>query len=164
MGYRLEITRNKKEKLEKVDIASIEDLMGIAHELVEQLNLIHQEVSTRDTEFDDLKKLTVEQASVIDDAINKNEKQEEKITKYEELVKYREHNIKMQQEVICEKNNEIQELNEEIARLKRIIDRLGDEAQEKYTQIRDLKDKLEEEKEKNEMMQKKLNDINKLLR
>ena len=44
MGYRLEITRGKKDKEEKVEKASVEDLIGIVGEVSNQLDEVLKEV------------------------------------------------------------------------------------------------------------------------
>lgn len=164
MGYRLEITRGKKEKDEKVDKASVEDLIGIVGEVSNQLDEVLKEVSVRDEEIIKLEQVVVEKQNVIDSLVEDLNKQIEATNKVEELLVDRENNIRIQHKTISEKTAEILEHIKEIDELKNRIKRLESEAQERYKQNCQLKEELEKAKEENEKLQKKINDILGLLK
>lgn len=164
MGYRLEITRGKKEKEEKVERASVEDLIGIAGEVSNQLDEILKEVSMRDEELVELEKVIAEKQDVIDTLVEDLNNQIELTNKNEEIIADRENNIRMQHKTITEKNAEILEHIKEIDELKNRVKRLESEAQERYKQNCQLKEELGKAKEENEKLQKKINDILGLLK
>ena len=114
MGYRLEITRGKKDKEEKVDKASVEDLIGIVGEVSNQLDEVLKEVSVRDEEIIKLEQEVVEKQNVIDSLVEDLNKQIEVTKKTEELLADRENNIRIQHKTISEKTAEILEHVKEI--------------------------------------------------
>ena len=164
MGYRLEITRGKKDKEERVEKASIEDLIGIAGEVSNQLDEILKEVTLRDEELIELEKVVSEKQAIIDGLVEDLNNQLEENHKQEEIIADRENNIRMQHKTITEKNAEILEHIKEIDELKNRVKRLESEAQERYKQNCQLKEELGKAKEENEKLQKKINDILGLLK
>ena len=144
MGYRLEITKSKKND-GRIDIETVEALIASVNVISEQLSLVKAEVEKRDDLVIALEEDKVELNKIIANLSDELQGYINNLAKKEEDIEQLKSVVKEQQERIEERNSKIK--------------RLEEEAQERYEDNCKLKDRLVDLLNERNDLERKLNII-----